>query len=653
MSYPARHVHLDFHTHEDIPGVGKCFDKKQWQSALKAGHVNSINIFAKCHHSWSYYPTKIGRPHPTLSRNLLGEQIEACHEIGVRAPIYYTVGWSANDVKAHPDWASRQLDGSLHGFSYDIKAKPGDPKPIASWIFLCPSGDYRKLILAQTEEICSTFNTDGLWYDICFGQCWCPRCLRGMKDAGLDPKRPEEAELYNNRKWQSLMAECNAIVHGRFPKATIFYNVSTGIYTPQWHEHLTHFELEDLPTTWGGYDKFPLRARYFAEKKKHIVGMSGKFHTMWGEFGGFKHPDAIRFEAATMVAYGSNCCFGDQLHPSGEMDMATYRNIGNGYKYVERIENLGIGSVPAADIGIWLSGQNPHDQGVANMLLESQMDFRVIVGDMDITPFKTIVLTGDARLDKKQAAKLNKYVADGGSLLVLGSSGLDKQGKRFLLDVGAKYVGLPRYEQDYTLVSGPLGKGLVETPFLNYTAAHRVRLAGGEAMAAIREPYFNRTYGQYCSHQNTPNRLVDAPHPAAVRHGRVIYLAHPVGEMYFHHGARLHRDYFINALRMIYTKPALDVSMPSAGRATFLHQPDSRRYVVHLLYGSPMQRGRCLVLEDLVPIRNVPVAIRVPQKIKRARLDIAEASVKLSRKGGQVKVVVPEFTAHEAVVFEY
>ncbi len=52
----------------------------------------------------------------------------------------------------------------------------------------------------------------------------------------------------------------------------------------------THAELEDLPTTWGGYDKLPLEAKFHLGKGTPIVAMSGKFHKAWGEFGGFKHP---------------------------------------------------------------------------------------------------------------------------------------------------------------------------------------------------------------------------------------------------------------------------------------------------------------------------------------------------------------------------
>ncbi len=659
MSYPARHVHLDFHTSEDIPGVGSRFDKKQWQAALKAGHVNSINIFAKCHHSWSYYPTKVGQMHPTLRRNLLGEQIDACHEIGVRAPIYFTVGWSANDAKTHPEWAARNLDGSVRTCNYDVNAKPTDSKPIASWVTLCPGGDYRKLILEQSAEICRTFDVDGFWYDICFDQCWCERCLAAMKDARLDPKKPEDQRTHNIRKWQSFMTECNAVLFGSHPKANVFFNGSTGIYDPQYHDYITQYEMEDLPTVWGGYDKFPLRARYFASKGKPLVAMSGKFHTMWGEFGGYKHPDAIRFEAASMIAYGSNCCFGDQLHPSGEMDLATYRNIGQAYKYVERIEELGLGGQPAANLGLWLSGQNEHDQGVTNMLLELQRDFRVVMPDTDLSTFETIVLTGDARLDKASAGRLNDYLSGGGSLLVLGTSGLDKAGRKFLIDVGARYLGPPKYEMDYTQAGTVLGKGLVDTPFVNYSAAHRVKAAAGQVLATIREPYFDRTYGHYCSHQNTPYRLAEAAHVAAVRNGAVVYLAHALGKMYYQHGARLHRDYFRNALALLHRRPALEAALPSAGRATLIHQSDRRRYVAHLLYGPPLQRGRCLVIEDLMELRNVPVTLRVPQKIRSARLGVAARPgdvgqpLKIVRAAGATRVTVPEFSCHQAVVFEY
>jgi hypothetical protein len=116
---PTRQVHLDFHTSEHIAGIGERFDKQQWQAALRAGHVNQINIFAKCHHSWSYYPTKVGRMHPNLKFDLLGAQMAACHELGVVCPIYFTVGWSATDAETHPEWCARDRTGASLAFTQE------------------------------------------------------------------------------------------------------------------------------------------------------------------------------------------------------------------------------------------------------------------------------------------------------------------------------------------------------------------------------------------------------------------------------------------------------------------------------------------------------------------------------------------------------
>jgi hypothetical protein len=43
----TRQVHLDFHTSEEITDIGKLFSKTQFQEALRVGHVEHVNIFAK------------------------------------------------------------------------------------------------------------------------------------------------------------------------------------------------------------------------------------------------------------------------------------------------------------------------------------------------------------------------------------------------------------------------------------------------------------------------------------------------------------------------------------------------------------------------------------------------------------------------------
>ena len=64
LKIAKRQINLNFHTSEHFPNVGKRFSKEQFQQALKAARLEGINIFAKCHHNWSYYPTKVGKMHP-------------------------------------------------------------------------------------------------------------------------------------------------------------------------------------------------------------------------------------------------------------------------------------------------------------------------------------------------------------------------------------------------------------------------------------------------------------------------------------------------------------------------------------------------------------------------------------------------------------
>lgn len=114
----------------------------------------------------------------------------------------------------------------------------------------------------------------------------------------------------------------------------------------------SHLELESLPTGGWGYDHFPLSARYAQTLGMEFLGMTGKFHTSWGEFGGYKHPNALRFEAALSLAHGARCSIGDQLHPSGWMDEATYALIGAAYSEVEAKEEWCSGVTSVADIAV-------------------------------------------------------------------------------------------------------------------------------------------------------------------------------------------------------------------------------------------------------------------------------------------------------------
>ena len=685
-----RQVHLDFHTSEALENVGERFDADRFVQTLKLGRVDAINLFAKGHHSWCYFPTEVGMRHPNLKPglDLFGDQVRACEAAGIRTTAYITVGWSAHEALQHPDWCVRTRDGEVwHNRLNDPNQGTGEVPSLEGepderfheffWRFLCPSGDYRQHILDLTREILTKYPTQGLWYDICnLETCWCERCRAGMKERGLDPEDDAAAAAYAVDKWDAFLGDCRAILDELRPAdsdrpGSVFFNGLTHMTTPpRILRHQTHYELEDLPTVWGGYDKLPPRARFFARDRKELIAMSGKFHTAWGEFGGYKHPDAIRYECASMLAFHARCNFGDQLHPSGELDEQTYRNIGEGYAHVEAVEGFCVDTTPDTNLGVVFgvrpsdfpvhgTSSSPEDEGACVMLLETQCDFEGVRDLSSELEGKDAVVVTQRCLTREDAAALSAFADGGGKVVLIGDAALLLGEDELALDVGLSYEGPANFKIDYTLAGealrGASGGELGTGPFLNYEAAPRyapVDGGGAEVLATIREPFFDRTYAHYTSHQETPYRLEDAPHVAAARLGNVAVIAHPLGRMYGGHGARVHRELFRAVLAVLGFEPRIRFSgFGSSGRATLYRQAGENRRVLHLTYATPTLRGGCEVIEDLPTLHAVEASVAAGG-VTAVRLPLRGESLDFREENGRVVFSLPPFSCHEVVVLE-
>ena len=659
--FSSRQVHLDFHTSEQLENIGEKFDKASWQKALVDAHVSSINIFAKGHHGFSYYPTKVGTQHPNLGFDLLKSQLEASHEIGIKTPFYFAIGWSALDAVTHPEWVIKNKNGKSKKGDMIQSLNAEDPYPNFTWELLMPEGGYLEMILKQTEELCKNYELDGFWYDIIPNNAinYNAYSRAGFKKAGIDVDNDLEVEMHHVEKLKFFMASCNAIIKKYHPDASIFYNWSTHMnnsntFKYKLYEYNTSYDLEDLPTTWEGYNEFPLRAKYFSNMGKPVTGMSGKFHTAWGEFGGFKYPNALKYEAASMIAFGANVNFGDQLHPSGIIDSETYKNIGSAFSYVKSIEAFGPGGKQVAKTGLWMTFDNHTEQAASLLLLDTQTNYVVVNNLKDWSDLELIIIPSKPNLSAKNVETLNQFVADGGKLLILGEGALKRDRSGFALDVGGTYLGKASYDVDYTVVSEALSKNVVRSPFLNYMPAIKIKPdATVKLLASIREPYFSRTKAHYTSHQNTPYNLQPATHPAIYRDGNTMVVAHPLDKMYLRYGAQIHRELFKNTLDALLTTPMVRANLPSSGRVNLLHFPEKNRYVAHLLYAVPVQRGVAQVIDDLVPIYNTTVEIKLKENIKKAYLMPGNIDLNITKSNDKLTIIIPKFTCHTALVLEY
>ena len=668
-----RQIHLDFHTSEHIPGIGAAFDPDEFVGTLKDAAVNSITIFAKCHHGWSYYPTKIGAPHPQLARpDLMGDMVKALTAADIECPIYISVQWDERNARLHPDWRVMSASNRFHRAGND----PSTGQQLsAAWHTLCLNHKaYRDELLGQAREVLRNYDTPGIFFDIILTpDCVCPECIRTMQEHGLDPEKP--ADRLKNDEWvnERFRREMSAALREEFPGARIFYNCGhIHKQGPKRFETYSHLELESLPTGGWGYEHFPSSARYAATLGFDFVAHTGKFHTSWGEFGGFKHPDALEFEAAQMVALGSKCLVGDQLHPDGRINPDTYASIAPAYRRIEKLEPYLERATQVSDIAILAAeyfhptgGRNSDaDDGAAQMLQELKLPFDVTDPSAKLEAYRLIVLPDEIPVDGELAARLDRFVAQGGKLLLTGTSALDADGT-FAVDAGIRRSGPPvPFTPSYVRAGKDLDAGITQTPFVVYGTGQAIAAEGAEVLAEIVPPYFNRSYAHFSSHQHTPDDPKAPALGAAVTATESVgYIAFPIFTIYRAMGQPLYKYLVRGLIARLLPQPAIITDLPSSGRATLTRQQQPDRHILHLLYGAPQVRGKAVpngeggvrvmeMIEDIPTLGPVTTSVRLAAAPSRVYDAMTGEALPFIYADGRAQVTVPGLRIHSAVVFE-
>ncbi|MBR2439584.1 MAG: beta-galactosidase trimerization domain-containing protein [Lentisphaeria bacterium] len=669
-----RQIHLDFHTSPAIDGIGSKFDKKQWQDSLRMAHADSITCFACCHHGWSYHPTKVGAMHPGLNFNLLREQMDASHEIGVNVPIYITAGINTRIAEQEPGWLEVNAQGQWNGWIQSPFT--------AGYRTLCFNTPYLDYLCRLTEEAAQLFpDADGMFFDIISqAPCCCPKCMKDMLKEGYNPENEEERKIFARNVLLKYHEKVTAAAKSVNPEMNVFHN---SVVTYPGHrdaaKYYSHVELESLPTGGWGYDHFPLLAAYYRTRELDFLGMTGKFHTMWGEFGGFKHPNALRYECSAMLAQGSKCSIGDQLHPNGKLDESTCRLIGAAYSEVEQKEPWCRNVSSAANIAI-LSTRGFNQKkiirvdetpeiGLSRFLLESHIPFDRLDEENDFSNYKVLILPDDLRPDENLRKRLKEFQAKGGKLILSGEALLKKESDEPAFDLPLQYDGPSKEYPNYIESAPEFVPDNITTPFVMYRESLKLKVLNGKTLGKIYDPYFVRSYKHFCSHQHTPNKPEASGYDAGIMTGNTLYFAHPVFTVYGVFGSVILKHYLRNVINTFLEDELLiTTTLPSQGRVTLLEQKAERRYIAHTLYANTIQRGMNTfpetskhwtqtfpieVIEDLNPVYDSEFFFRLPREIKRVTLEPQGKELPFEMVNGKVKVKLDKLVCHQMIVLHY
>lgn len=669
----TRQIHLDFHTSPDIDGIARDFDPDAFARTLKDAHVTSINCFARGHHGHVYYGTALNpeRVHPHIQRkNLLPEQIAACHKLGIKVPIYITVQWDQFTAEQHPEWLLRDEFG----------------KPYGNPLFHHHHGFYDRLDVSHpgylaflknhVREIFETMPVDGLWWDIVvpyfsYEKPWRDR----MEKAGLDLMNPDHRTQMARQSivdFERTMTEFVRSLPQHHDDCTIFYNSGhVGVRHSKSADAYTHFELESLPGGGWGYMHFPVAQRYARGLGKPTLGMTGKFHSSWGDFHGYKNEASLQFEIFNMLALAADATnIGDQLPPRGVLDEETYKLIGGVFSSVEAKEPWCLGARAVCDVAVMHPEEFQrsegvfHDQedstgrtdfGVVRMLQELGQQFDMIDSTRDFSRYRLIVLPDKIPVDAELAQQLEAFVDGGGALLLNHKSGLNPAGDAFASELfGVELVGDAGFSPDFLRPEPALREGLADTKYVMAQRAVEVKpAAGSEVLARTERPFFNRTWKQYCSHQYAPSSG-EFVYPSAVRKGRVIYFAHPVFQMYDDEACRWPKRLVRNAIKQLLGHTMVEHDGPSTLIVTVNQQADESRYALHLQHYIPERRGdKFDTVEDIIPLHDLTLTVRTPRAVKSARLVPQGDAIELNHDGDSATFTVPKLEGHQIVELGY
>ncbi|RUS21280.1 glycosyl hydrolase 6-domain-containing protein [Endogone sp. FLAS-F59071] len=573
-----RQVHLDFHTGPACEDVGRDFDQETFAKTVQDAHINSMTVFAKCHHGFSYYLTKVGKVHPHLDFDLLGAQIDALHSVGARAPIYLTMNWDDYAGELHSEWVVVEKSG-IAKIRPPLTAMSPQNGPIG-WTHVDVLTGYGDYLLSQVQEILDLYGdaVDGFFFDICSPQSsYSAESQARMRAAGIEIDDDRAVWEYVKTGFYAYLRTLTDTVLEARPDASIFYNFTVGPALNFVLPYQTHLEIERV--TWA---------------------------IAWGDFGGIKTTHQLEYELGTVVAAGGLISVGDQLHPRGILDPAVYSLIGKCFGKIESLEPWLDGAVPDAEVALLAVGDmDPANKdwemhnaahfsdlnGAAQVFLERGIQFDIIEATTLIADkYKVLVLPDGSLISDNLRNRITEFIAKGGKLILSGRAVSNN-----IPAVPVRYISpaptTPSYlHLDSFLTRLPNSELSKDYDYVFYDTAHVVEATSdaAETFGTLHQALFNRTWKHLTSHAHAPvGKSLSSP--LVVRNPSVLYLAAPLLGAFMRHDYWCYRDIFLASLEDWLPRRLIVPRAPGWMEFSLHTQAEEarRRKVVHIVAYHP------------------------------------------------------------------
>ena len=635
------------------------FDAARWVEKLgKAGFRTAI-VHAKHHDGVCFYPSEFRSSQPP--RDYFGELVREARKRTMRVVAYYSTIFDTWSADVHPEWACRERDGSITVLTWP-------PFPVGTCCHHNPG--YRDFLFGQLDEIQKRYRTDGFWLDgldytgFPSRGCWCHFCQeRYRNERGgslIDQLLDDELRLWQRDGFYELFREVRSIASDgssaqQVEPVVVFNNAGANL-------ELGYERIDELCTHNSQEAHTPftksLMSRLLATQKRpfEIYSPVSDVVFSWTP----RTTEALTLEAAIVTAHGGTCLPGLDITPSGYIPHTQLEQCATVSTFLREREQFLHDAKPLYDVGLLLPKESWKDErGTwAVALLKHHVPFALLpLQTADFAPCKVIVVADGFRLSSEQIVALERYVEDGGSVLVeRDAAGLDCNGGRCRLSglLGVESLGHTGFETHYVARTAPqLAADIPDAPVRSDGEAWRVTPTSAVALARYAYPVARYSRDHWIWREpNPPRRSVSTDAAVTVNGsgaGRAAYVAclvcsdeRPQQRMMNRLGA--------NLVRWLSGEPAIEVTAPSGIEVVLTRQED--RWIVHLLNHDVAASGRW---GD-----TIPEAVGVIVRLNENRLGTLThawsipdgAAVKTIRKDGWISARLLRVGVSASIAFE-
>lgn len=628
MKKITRAIHIDFHTMPGVEDFGMGFTASELAQTLQDAHVDYVNVFGRCNIGFSYYPTKIGTPYPSMQGNLLGDTIEECHKRGIGVTSYLNGGLNHQLLLERPEYARVDKDGRVMG-----------EKRVGDNFFRSPcfNSGYREHLYEEIREMLA-MEPDGIFVD-CMRPtpCYCPSCIRKMKESGVDITDEQAVTDFAMDTLMEVFREIREIV----PQDKRLYMNNGALYDVMGDLN-SQAETECLPGGCWGYDFFPAQAPYFRMFSKDRIYMSGRFQTSWGDYAGVKPVASMENDVYDALFYGYVPSVGDHMHPRDGLNKKLYEKIGKIFAYVESLEPWTAGSEPAVEVAVIVNKfdlklpEKPDDvqKGVCRMLAELKVGFDVVNEDMDLSKYRMVILPEGIRLTEKLVEKLTKKIQNiGCSMISCGDS----------LQCGGLWDYIDEFQKD-TNTNGFYQ--IADEVFPQYCGG--IKMKSSYSIADYIEPYFQNHFDGLHSYYYVPPKGYEGYSAVAVK-GNRAHICFNIFDAYQKRSSSFHRELLKSLIdRLLPDRLILSEDLPVTSRASLLKGISN---VLHIKVTYPEMRGVNGVVEEhnVMPAgRKVSVAGEYSKVFLLPKMQQIESCIR----EGRTEITLPEICGYAPFLLE-